>query len=213
MSDLNSAIPLLLKFAKRLLIFYFFFYISLGDIVGIVKALESYFGISLDNGLGKTLDIRFCITCTVCIASVGAIEYLVYLEFPSKLLGFVNSPRTTSESSPTPTDPLDFKNSSFAYKPLNPLKHEIRLLHLPQRTEYQSMLSSTAFTDTPNHIMYPNLYQFYHCTLKQVSLDDAPKYEALSYTWGVAEPTTQIIVDGQPFWISRNLAAALHHLT
>jgi hypothetical protein len=213
MCDLNSVVPVVLKLAKRFLIFYFFFYISFGDIVGIIKALESYFGISLDNGLGKRLDVRVFIATTVCIASVRAIEYLVDLEFPSKLLGFGNSPRTTSEPSPTPTDPWDFKNSRFAYKPLNPLQHEIRLLHLPQRTEYQSMLSSTAFTDTLNHLMYPTRHQFYHCTLKHVSLDDAPKYEALSYTWGVSEPTTQIIVDGQPFWITRNLAAALHHLT
>jgi hypothetical protein len=75
------------------------------------------------------------------------------------------------------------------------------------------MLSSTVFTDTLNRLMYPNLHQFYYCTLKQVSLDDAPKYEALSYTWGVSEPTTQITVDGQPFWITRNLEVALHHLT
>jgi hypothetical protein len=149
----------------------------------------------------------------VYIASVQAIVYLVDLEFPSKLLRFGNSPRTTSEPSPTPADPLDFKNSSFAYKPLNPLKHEIRLFHLSQRTDNQSMSSSTAFTDTLNRLMYPNLHQFYHCTLKQVSLDNPPQYEALSYTWGVPEPTTQIIIDGQPFWITRSLATTLHHLT
>jgi hypothetical protein len=49
MSDLNSVVPVLLRFAKRFLLFYFFFYISLGDIVGIIKALESYFGISLET--------------------------------------------------------------------------------------------------------------------------------------------------------------------
>jgi hypothetical protein len=90
----------------------------------------------------------------------------------------------------------------------------MRFVTTIQRMDNQSMLSSTAFTDTLNRHMYPTQYHYYHCTLKQVSLDDdAPKYEALSYTWGIPEPTTQMIVDGRPFWITRHLAAALHHRT
>jgi hypothetical protein len=60
------------------------------DIASLFEVLEPYFGISLDNRFGKRLNIRFFIAIAVCIASVRAIEYLVDLEFLSKLLGFGN---------------------------------------------------------------------------------------------------------------------------
>ena len=65
-----------------------------------------------------------------------------------------------------------------------PHKREFCLLHTPQRTENQLILSSAALNDTLARLTFPNQHQLYHCTLKKVSLDDAPKYEALYDTWG-----------------------------
>jgi len=53
-----------------------------------------------------------------------------------------------------------------------------------------------------------------HCTLRNVPLsyDRARRYEALSYVWGSPEPTSSIILNGQPFTIRANLSAALNVL-
>lgn len=42
--------------------------------------------------------------------------------------------------------------------------------------------------------------------------DEPPKYSALSYVWGDKENTRQIILDGHPFEVTRNLHAALLYL-
>lgn len=41
-----------------------------------------------------------------------------------------------------------------------------------------------------------------------VKLSDCPEYAALSYVWG-PEDSSEIILDGKPFWIRRNLDFAL----
>lgn len=51
-----------------------------------------------------------------------------------------------------------------------------------------------------------------HCTLSIASLNDAPAYEALSYTWGDANDTVPICVNGQPFNATRCLWHALRRL-
>ncbi|KAF4536436.1 Heterokaryon incompatibility protein [Lasiodiplodia theobromae] len=51
------------------------------------------------------------------------------------------------------------------------------------------------------------------CTLKNVSLESHPPYEALSYVWGdTATSGSTIILEGKPKGVTENLAAALHHL-
>ena len=50
------------------------------------------------------------------------------------------------------------------------------------------------------------------CSLRQVSLDSSPQYKALSYTWGNVAQTRPILVDGQRFEATVNLASALSHL-
>jgi hypothetical protein len=50
------------------------------------------------------------------------------------------------------------------------------------------------------------------CSLKIVSSEDSPEYEALSYAWGDLTNTESIIVDGVEIHITTNLAAALRHL-
>ncbi|KAM3076310.1 hypothetical protein ACMFMF_005643 [Clarireedia jacksonii] len=47
------------------------------------------------------------------------------------------------------------------------------------------------------------------CQLKVVSLDQRPKYNTLSYTWGHTKDITSISVDGQMVQVSKNLCIAL----
>jgi hypothetical protein len=81
--------------------------------------------------------------------------------------------------------------SSFKYKPLNLEERSIRLLRLLH-------LGSTLDIE---------------CELFQVSLhDDWFQYEALSYTWGGADLTEPITVDGKTFYVTKNLYTVLAHL-
>lgn len=50
------------------------------------------------------------------------------------------------------------------------------------------------------------------CTLFKVSLDDRPRYDALSYVWGDPSDTRQIMVNGKEFSVTSNLFAALNRL-
>ena len=52
-----------------------------------------------------------------------------------------------------------------------------------------------------------------HCTIKAISLDDNPKYEALSYTWGDTAITKSIFIDKvKVVQVTTNLELALQHL-
>ncbi|KAH7153404.1 heterokaryon incompatibility protein-domain-containing protein [Dactylonectria macrodidyma] len=50
------------------------------------------------------------------------------------------------------------------------------------------------------------------CTLRHINLDHQPAYEALSYTWGGIDNQTGIWLNGQPFTVMENAAAALRRL-
>ncbi|KAF2190362.1 HET-domain-containing protein, partial [Zopfia rhizophila CBS 207.26] len=50
------------------------------------------------------------------------------------------------------------------------------------------------------------------CLLAIESLERTPRYEALSYVWGSPLDTREIEVNGKPFHVTSNLAAALHSL-
>lgn len=76
------------------------------------------------------------------------------------------------------------------YNPLNPTNSEIRLVTLhPGRA-----------TDD------------IHCTLKTASLDECPKYEALSYTWGDENDTKPVTVNACLHDATSNLETALRCL-
>lgn len=82
------------------------------------------------------------------------------------------------------------KASSFHYEPLDPARKEIRLLEL-----YPGKPGSRVIT-----------------RLFNVSLDEKPIFEALSYTWGPPRPTYDIFVNGAKFPVGRNLRKALDDL-
>ena len=52
--------------------------------------------------------------------------------------------------------------------------------------------------------------QTIQCIIKHVSLDDSPKYVALSYTWGSRENPSDILCDGKRFSVTANLYSALY---
>ncbi|KAF2245288.1 HET-domain-containing protein [Trematosphaeria pertusa] len=76
------------------------------------------------------------------------------------------------------------------YTPLNADKDEIRILTL-----------------LPGQSSDP-----IDCTLQVASLDDAPKYEALSYVWGDAVVQREVFVDGHPTNVTVSLETALRAL-
>ena len=49
------------------------------------------------------------------------------------------------------------------------------------------------------------------CELTVHTLEDTLKYPALSYRWGEPTDTTEILLDGRPFQVTKNLEAALRH--
>ena len=97
----------------------------------------------------------------------------------------------------------------FAYTPL-PTPTSIRLLRIKEEEINDEF----------------DLYRPIHCSLETVDLNDPPRYDALSYTWGSpvavyskpsdvssdaawAAPAFDITCDGQPFSVTTNLFTAL----
>jgi hypothetical protein len=79
---------------------------------------------------------------------------------------------------------------SDPYQPINKSSRDIRLLNL-HRGEWQDDIE---------------------CELHVVSLDEKPKYEALSYTWGSGSSTKPIFVNSNEVRVTVNLEAALRHI-
>ncbi|KAK0377566.1 hypothetical protein CLIM01_05045 [Colletotrichum limetticola] len=86
---------------------------------------------------------------------------------------------------------------SFLYQSLDPEKKEVRLIEIaPLETEDPG---STA--DLP-----------VRCRLKHASLNERQSYVAVSYAWGDAEITKDILVEDQWVQVTTNLEAALRQL-
>ncbi|KAK0614931.1 heterokaryon incompatibility protein-domain-containing protein, partial [Bombardia bombarda] len=81
--------------------------------------------------------------------------------------------------------------STSLYTPLDASRREIRLLRVSPSRSKTDMV---------------------RCALFTASLDDKPKYWALSYVWGNAAITTPIYVDDRLFSATVNLEAALRHI-
>lgn len=79
---------------------------------------------------------------------------------------------------------------SFVYNTLQTHRPQIRLLLLLPGLDHEKI----------------------SCSLITVFLDDAPQYEALSYTWGDTNVKVSIVLHGQDFLVGTNLKAALCHL-
>lgn len=85
---------------------------------------------------------------------------------------------------------MDKPSSSRIYTPVNSQKREIRLVTIKSG-------------EPPEPIQ---------CNLSYVSMNDTPKYEALSYVWGDPSIRIPILLDEHPFGVTQNLGLALRFL-
>jgi hypothetical protein len=81
-------------------------------------------------------------------------------------------------------------SSTPLYNPLDESRVEIRLLEIV----------SSDISATPE------------CKLHVVSLEDKPKFTTLSYVWGDANITEEILVDGSSTVVTTSLATALRYV-
>lgn len=103
-------------------------------------------------------------------------------------------------------DPASLESKTFA----------VRFKRLTQRTfarPHQKIQRSTVHVSIRLLVLEPGQgSEQVHCRLVQASLFDLPKYEALSYVWGDASQTRNIILGGKNMAVTRNLCSALMHL-
>lgn len=90
---------------------------------------------------------------------------------------------------PSP-ETLTSTDTALVYHPLDPEKHEIRLVYVEKAKMGQAL----------------------RARLVPVSLDDAPSFEALSYVWGAKQNPGILDLDGHHLDITNNLEAALLQL-
>ncbi|OCK79122.1 HET-domain-containing protein [Lepidopterella palustris CBS 459.81] len=97
---------------------------------------------------------------------------------------------------------------SYQYQRLENAKREIRIIYL-QPLEQQNTNENTSHDKSKYHASKGTIIR---CTLDHVSLDEDPRYEALSYAWGNPKEVCPIEVDGQRAFTTANLASALSEL-
>jgi hypothetical protein len=91
---------------------------------------------------------------------------------------------------------MEQNQNDFEYEPLK--EEEIRLIKLHPATNRSDNIECSIFItslkkdDTPRN--------------------DTDQYEALSYFWGTATDTRQILLEGQKFKVTKNLNSALRHI-
>ncbi|KAL5324630.1 hypothetical protein ACEPPN_009176 [Leptodophora sp. 'Broadleaf-Isolate-01'] len=91
------------------------------------------------------------------------------------------------------------KSSSFQYEPLTGRESEIRLRILPASQQSKDVAKAETFD--------------IHCQIFHSTLDQAPIYKALSYTWGSPDdPQLLIKLNQQTFSVRENLWRALQQL-
>jgi hypothetical protein len=77
----------------------------------------------------------------------------------------------------------------YVYQPLDHTRRQTRLIHLELLSVYDDPATSGPI----------------ECTMEIFDLDKAPPFTALSYTWGPAAPSNQMLVDGKPVTVRENL--------
>lgn len=85
---------------------------------------------------------------------------------------------------------------------------------LPTQVYHYTYLDPTT-RDIRLLVLLPSQEKSAHikCLLTQVSLDETPVYEALSYAWGSqSDKIGTVSLEGKPFPVTSNLEDALHHL-
>jgi hypothetical protein len=81
----------------------------------------------------------------------------------------------------------------------------------PDLHTYEPLLYASAYLRVLT-LHAGNVLEPIRCTLRTVSLDEKPSYDALSYTWGDPTATKSIQVDGVSIQVTSNLEQALRHM-
>jgi len=100
--------------------------------------------------------------------------------------------------------------ASVLYRKLDPRKHEIRILTILPHGKYIPAGPPNQLVEGDDDLS-TNAANI-HCELQTISLDDESSYTALSYVWGTDVPSAAVLINGEPFSVRKNLAAALRHL-
>ncbi|TVY15876.1 Heterokaryon incompatibility protein 6, OR allele [Lachnellula arida] len=103
--------------------------------------------------------------------------------------------------------------SYFVYRSLTPHKKRIRLVHVLPANHRPSIEQD--LTQQPEELnpSYPSIANnLICCTISHASLDNAPPFTALSYSWGDQTQRCEILLNGAPISITKNLESALRHL-
>lgn len=109
-----------------------------------------------------------------------------------EMVGTMASSQLHPRESPGPTGgETTASQPSLRYDDLSLDFREIRVLTLNQSSDYDSSIE---------------------CTLQHTNLDNPLKYTALSYVWGDATITEEILVNKYPFSATTNLVSALRHI-
>jgi len=86
-------------------------------------------------------------------------------------------------------------SNDYPYQPLDMSRNEIRLIKVCQPDDSSGLIA---------------------CTIEHTSLDSAPEYEALSYTWSDSDESSQpcgsLLIDGHKISVTRNLSAAVREI-
>jgi len=100
----------------------------------------------------------------------------------------------------------------FPYSPLDPARNQIRLLR--PLWDLNETMQPSVLREPERVVVEQNIpAQLLEFELQVVSLDDKPKYTALSYVWGKeAAGMKKIRLDGIDFHVGANLHSALCHI-
>ncbi|PVH68044.1 HET-domain-containing protein [Cadophora sp. DSE1049] len=85
---------------------------------------------------------------------------------------------------------------------------------LPQALKVSYQYNTLARREIRLVVLYPlTSNDEVHCDIKQISIDEYPAYEALSYTWGSASGNIPIQVGSGILQVTKNLVAAMYALS
>jgi Heterokaryon incompatibility protein (HET) len=107
--------------------------------------------------------------------------------------------------------------SDFKHKTLESPTKQIRLVQLlPRHCEDKGSFKGAEASRLAHGFAVPKEHDvdmtLIRCSINQVSLDDKPKYTAMSYTWGAPERSHRIMINDADFQVTESLEIMLQHI-
>src|SRR5438034_9970504 len=105
----------------------------------------------------------------------------------------------------------------FTHNPLESPAEQIRLIQLlPRHCDDGGSSGGAEASQFAHGLAIPKEHDvettLIWCTINQVSLDDKPKYTAMSYTWGAPERSHRIMINDAYFQVTESLEIMLQHI-